>query len=120
MTDPDVRSVRRTINHAVQSLRNQIKALKAYIDTVNGKTQRVTTTIGPIAIGATDVTITWPQPWPDTAYGVIPTLVTGDAAVGNVHAQLKNGTKTTTDCVVRVVTTAALASIGIDVLGVRT
>lgn len=98
----------------------QIQTLAADLAAVNAKTQRFTTTIGPLSIGATDVTVTWPNGWPDVGYSVTVNLISGTAALGNLHATLKSGTKTTTDCVVTVSASAAVASVGVDVIGVRT
>lgn len=57
----------------------------------------------------TDVTITWPNPMPDTNYVVTPQVSTAVAAlIGKTSVTLK--TKTTTGCVVTVTTTALIAA----------
>lgn len=101
-------------------LNEKIAKLADAIAAVNNKTQRFTTTIGPLGIGAHDVLITWERPWPDTGYGVLIEPITGQAAIGQVHASLKPGTKTTTQCEVTVVVAVAVASVGVDVVGIRT
>lgn len=108
---------------SVVRLQQQIKALADALTAVAAKTQRAAATItGPFAVGSTDVTITWPTPWPDTAYGVIPTIVSGTAALGSLDATLKSGTKTTVDCVVTVANTGAnpVGTFALDVIGIRT
>ena len=94
----------------------------AAVSAVNAKTQRAAVTLPSLVVGSTDVTITWPTAWPDTAYAVIPTIVSGTGALGNLAATLKVGTKTTADCVVTVANTG-LVSVGtfaVDVIGIRT
>lgn len=98
----------------------QIATLTDSITKVNAKTQRASATIGPLSIGSQDVTITWPTPWPDTAYWVGIELLTGTAALGNLHATLKAGSKTVNDCVITVSALASIATVGVDVVGVRT
>ena len=111
---------------ALCGLSNRLSRLTVKVNTlakdlakVNAKTQRAGTTIGPL-LGSTDVTITWPEPFPDAQYAVLIETVTGTAALGNVHATLKAGTKTAEGCVVTVSTLLNVASIGIDVVGIRT
>lgn len=89
---------------------------------VNAKEQRSAQTLTSIAVGTTDVTVTWPTSWTDAGYGVWPTLITGAAATGLTGVTLKPGTKTTDDCVITVAnrTGGTIASAGLDVLGVRT
>jgi hypothetical protein len=58
---------------------------------------------------STDITITWPSPFPDTTYIVTPQLATAvPALIGKTAATLK--TKTPGGCVVTVTTTALLGS----------
>ena len=99
-----------------------IAALADAVTAVNAKTQRTGAVItGPVSIGSQDVTVTWPTPWPDTAYAVIIELQSGTAALGNLHATVKAGTKTTVDCVVTVAAAAVIAAnVGVDVVGIRT
>lgn len=88
---------------------------------VNAKMQRFTTTVTTLVANVPqEVAVTWSPAWPDTAYGVWPTPITGAAATGAVFATLKPASKTTTGCTITVVATQAVASIGLDVLGVRT
>lgn len=101
----------------------QIEALRDAIVAVNAKTQRFNTTLTDFAGGAgtVDVDVTWPQEWPDTGYMVLtPLPITGPLAIGKVFPALKAFSKTTTGCVVTVVATQAVATCGLEVLGVRT
>lgn len=120
----DLTTAKRELLQATRTLKatvdKRIARLADAITLVNAKTQRAGTTIGPVPIGSTDVAITWDRPWPDTAYMVAIELITGTAALGALHATLKVGSKTLTDCVITVNTTAAVASVGVDILGVRT
>jgi hypothetical protein len=120
-----LRTLSATIQRIVDHERTQdanLAALAGGLSAVNAKTQRVGATLTSIAVGATDTTITWPTAWPDTAYGVYTGIVSGAAAQGLLFAQLKTGTKTTTDCVVTVVNLGVtpITTAAIDVLGVRT
>lgn len=122
LTITDLRSeLLRAIKNLKAHIDRQDKKLADGIQAVNAKTQRVNTAVGPLALGVPqDVTITWPTPWPDTGYGVCIQLATGNNALGQVHATLKAGTKTVTDCIVTVEATLAVATVGVDVIGVRT
>lgn len=102
----------------VALLRDRDAAMADALAAVNAKTQRVATTASGIAIGAFEVTLVWPGEWPDTAYMVIPTLITGPLATGKLAATVKS--KTTTDVTLTLVATAVIATAGIDVLGIRT
>ena len=108
------------LTNTVNKQHEQILLLGNDLALVNAKTQRAGVTIGPLSIGSSDVTITWPKEWPDTVYYVGIELLTGTGALGNLHATLKAGSKTTVDCVVTVSASAAVASVGVDVVGVRT
>ena len=101
---------------------DQIILLGNDLAIVNAKTQRVGASLTTIIVGSIDVTITWPEPWPDTAYMVAPAILSGTGALGSLYATLKSGTKTVDDCVVTVANTGlvTIASAGLDVLGIRT
>lgn len=123
----DVRSLRRLIDRLriderITDLVNKVAGLGTSLAKVNAKDQRFGTTLTALAVGTTDVAITWPDPWPDTSYIVIPTVITGAAAVGLVTATLTAGSKTVLGATVTVAnrTAGMLASVGLDVLGVRT
>ena len=116
----DYRTIRAILNR-IGRLSGQIRKLADALAAVNAKTQRTGTTVGPLSIlTPTDVTITWPNPWPDTSYAVLVGIVTGTAAIGNAHATLKAGSKTTTECVITIAVLANIASVGVDVVGIRT
>lgn len=101
---------------------DQIQKLNDYITKVDAKTQRVNQAVGPLTANIPqDVTITWPKEWPDQGYGIYTQITTGNAILGAVHATPKSGSKTTTECVITVQATVAVAgTIGLDVLGNRT
>jgi hypothetical protein len=62
-----------------------------------------------LGISATvDVTVTWPNAFPDTNYFVTPQLTTAAALIGKTTPALK--TKTTTGCVITVTTTALIST----------
>lgn len=109
-----------TINKRISALADKVRAIGQDLIKVNAKEQRAGATVENLIIGLHDVAITWPKEWPDTAYIVIPTVQVGDAALGNVHAILKPGSKTTTGCVIRVRALVLIGTVGVDVLGVRT
>jgi len=118
MQPDDAQTLRRDLNRTRQTALRALTAVAA----VNAKTQRQGVTItGPFAVGNTDVTITWPNPWPDAGYGVYVSITSGTAALGSLSATLKAGTKTANDCVITVANTGASAvgTFGLDVLGVR-
>lgn len=99
---------------------SQIQQLATALRAVAGKTQRATTTVQGLTVGSTEVTITWPDPWPDTQYGVIATVVSGLGALGALHTTLKTGSKTASDCVVIVASTAVVGTFAVDAIGIRT
>lgn len=108
------------INRRVSNLATKVRSLGQDLIKVNAKTQRAGATVEGVTIGFTEVTITWPEPWPDTLYGAYPTLIVGNAALANLRCTVKPGSKTTTQCVIVVQALALIASVGVDVLGVRT
>jgi hypothetical protein len=111
----------KALKDAITALTASAVNQAALIAALAAKTQRVNTSIGPLAIATpVDVTITWDSEWPDLGYGVWIQLTTGNAALGGVHATLKAGSKTTTECVVTVTAALVVATVGLDVLGART
>lgn len=120
---PDVRTLALDIAGIKAQLASQLRRLATVVAAINAKTQRANTTItGPFAVGSLDVTITWPQAWPDAGYSVIINIISGTAALGSIHATLKSGTKTAVDCVVTVANTGtnAVGTFAVDVIGIRT
>lgn len=112
-----VDKLQQTTDALIASAQNQA----TYIAALANRQQRVNQTIGPLTAGVpVDITITWPNPWPAPDYGIHTQLTTSQAALGTVHATPKAGTKTTTDCVITVLATVAIATAGLDVLGTRT
>lgn len=89
---------------------------------INAKTQRTGATLTNLATGITTVPVQWPNPWPDTAYGVYISVLPGQAASGQVFAVLLNATKAVDGCTIAVNNTSGgvLTTVGVDVLGVRT
>lgn len=100
----------------------KIAGLSEVLAAVNAKTQRAAATLTGLNVGNVDVSIVWPQPWPDTQYAVIPTIVSGTGALGSLAATLKNGTKTAAGCTVTVANTgpSAVGAFAVDVIGIRT
>lgn len=128
----DIRSLKRDLAKALQAakqaaqvaagLADSVQALTVALGLVNAKTQRTAASISGLAVTSVDQTVTWPDLWPDTQYGVYVSVVSGTAALGGLHATLKPGTKTNQDCVITVANTglAAVGAFALDVLGVRT
>lgn len=120
---PDVRTLTLDINGIKAQLAGQLRRLAAAVAAINAKTQRGSATItGPFAVGNTDVTITWPQAWPDAGYSVIISIISGTAAIGSLDASLKVGSKTVNDCAITVANTGAgpVGTFALDVVGIRT
>lgn len=103
-----------------RQLRTHATAIALINAKVENRVQRYTTTVGPLSIGTTDVTVTWPRPFPDADYWVGIQVVSSSGQLGNIHTTLKAGTRTATGCVVTVSTAANVASIAVDVIGTRT
>lgn len=92
-------------------------ALLAVVEAARVK--RSVQNIGPLATGTTVVPVTWPVPFADDLYVVLPELVTGVNGIGAVHAALTVGSRTPEGCTITVVSTASVAVAVLDVLGVR-
>lgn len=128
----DLRTLRHDLTKAQQAIRelvdsavNQgtnIAALANGLSAVNAKTQRSSIPLSNLAIGTTDIPVTWDNPWPDAGYGVYAAVISGAGVLGTLFATLKSGTKTSTGCTVTVANTglAIVAASALDVLGVRT
>lgn len=125
-----IAELKRTIKALSQRAKTQAENIAALaisatnqatqIAAINNKTQAVNQAITLTAGIALDVTITWPDEWPDTAYNIIPIITSGTAVLGQIHATPKAASKTTTDCTVTVLSPVAVASAGLYVLGIRT
>jgi|KBSSwiStaDraftv2_1062776.scaffolds.fasta_scaffold01170_62 hypothetical protein len=114
-----VRRLTDTVNHQ----HDQIILLGNDLGVVEARTQRVGANLSSIVVGSIDVTITWPTPWNDTVYTVMPTILSGTAALGALYATLKAGSsKTETSCVITVANTGlvTIVSAALDVVGIRT
>lgn len=116
----DTRALRRDLTRLQLQLR-QLADTLTNLAAGTTTTQRAGATLGGLSVGNTDITITWPRPWPDTTYAVIPTIVSGTGALGSLDATLKAGSKTITDCVVTVANTGLLAvgQFAVDCIGMR-
>lgn len=113
----------RRLQDQVSKLATALSNVADGLATVAAKDQRFSVVLADFAGGAAtvDVTVTWPVPWPDAGYMVLaPLPITGPLAIGKVFPALKAGSKTTTQCVVTVVATQAVATVGLEVYGVRT
>jgi hypothetical protein len=117
-----LRRQQQQIGNVLSQLDQANKAQTAAIAAVNAKTQRVGTSLTNLATGLTTVTLTWPTVWPDTAYGVYTSLITGGAVLGQISATLVNATKAvdTVQIMVNNASGGVVASVGLDVLGDRT
>lgn len=94
-----------------------IAALAATDQRGASQIERASADLSPLAIGTQDVTLTWANPFPDTAYIVIATRVTGAAGLTTVDAVLK--IKDTDSCVVTVKSLAVVAVAFLDVVAIR-
>ena len=100
------------------SLRTVTKLADA-IAKVNAKTQRFAQLVDPLQVGFTTVEVTWPVPFPDTVYMVIPVVSVPAVNMGQVFASA--GAKTITGCIVVLRNTSAVTpAVILDVLGIRT
>ena len=122
----DARTLRRDLGKIQQAARILADKTQQLADTliadiiaVNAKTQRAGQLIDPLAVGFTTIPITWPNPFPDTAYMVIPVVSVPVANMGQVFVTA--GQKTTDGCTVVVRNTSAVTpAVVLDVLGIRT
>jgi hypothetical protein len=112
----------RTVAGILQQLADTNQAQTQALVAINAKTQRTGAQLSNLATGVTTVPVTWPNLWPDTAYGVYISVLPGQAAAGQVFAVLLNATKAVDGCTIAVNNTSGgvLTTVGIDVLGVRT
>lgn len=93
----------------------QTKAIVA----VAGRSQRTGLLIDPLPAGFTTQPITWPTPFPDDVYLVIPTVVVTSANLGQVFIQA--GAKTPEGCTLVIRNTSGVAvQCIVDVLAIRT
>lgn len=103
----------------------QIKVLRQELATVkqqqqaDAQHQQASVVLTSLVIGSAEATITWPQPWADTNYRVDIELILPTASIGNLHATLKTGSKTTVDCVITLVAALAIATVRVEVQGTR-
>lgn len=113
----DDASIRRSLSSLGKQLRTAIAAAFA---AMQARTQRSIQTLSNLATGATDVDCVWATPFPNAGYMVIPTLISGTAALGTLSCTLKSGSKNTTDCTITVNNASGnvIASVGLDVLGI--
>lgn len=118
---------KRELNTRLNAMHDSIAALStnatnqaAKLAALDTREMRVNQAIGPlVALTPLDVTVNWPQEWPDTVYSVVPILTTGSAVLGAVSCTPKSGSKTTTQCVVTVEASVAVVSAGLEVTGIR-
>ena len=107
----------RQLTATVTKQGEHIAALAATAQLGASQIERAAADLSPLAIGTQDVTLTWANPFPDTAYIVIATRVTGAAGLTTVDAVLK--TKDTDSCVVTVKSLAVVAVAFLDVVAIR-
>lgn len=94
-----------------------IAALTATVTMGASQIERATVDLSPLSIGTQDVTITWANPFPDTAYIVVPTTPSGLAGLGTVSTVLK--TKADDGCVITVKSLAVVTVAFLDVVAIR-
>lgn len=118
----EVAQLTRTVSQLQVTQTNSLQTINTALTKLNAKTQRTSVNLTNVAVGSTDVAVAWNPLWPDAAYGVYASIISGAAVIGTLFAQLKNGTKTEAGCTVTVVNTglAVVSSAALDVLGART
>ncbi len=72
------------------------------------KLRQATKPLPALAIGATDVPVTWDVPMPTATYTVYPSITGSSTTVGKLFPQVKTGTLTTTGCTITVSSIVAL------------
>lgn len=112
-----VRQAIRQLTATVTKQAQHIAGLTATVTMGASQIERATVDLSPLAIGTQDVTITWVNPFPDTAYIVLPTTPSGLAGLGTVSTVLK--TKDVDGCVVTVKSLAVVAVAFLDVVAIR-
>ncbi len=73
------------------------------------KLRYATKSLPALAIGATDVALTWDTAMPTTSYTVVPSITGSSTTAGKITAQVKNGTLTQAGCTVTVSTLIAVS-----------
>lgn len=111
---------------AVEAEQATLAANAARITTLEAKAvtaQRVAVATPALTLLALqqDIPITWPTPFPDTNYGIYPVIEPAGIALGKTTAQVKQGSKTTTGCVITYVSTGIAITAGqtLEVLALR-
>lgn len=124
--DPETRAALAAVLRDLRTLKTTVRLHDKRIDAMSGAAalgasqieRGATAELGPLgANSTTNVAITWPTPFPDSAYIVIPTRVTGAAGISASDCSLAS--KTPAGCVITVETSVAVGSMFIDVLAVR-
>lgn len=111
---------------SLAGVRNQIAVLAERIlrienrATLTPRTRRGAAGLTNLAVGVTEVDVTW-SPFPDDTYHADIALICGQAALPNLRAGLKPGSKTRSGCTVLVVNTGLteIAAAAVDVLATR-
>lgn len=123
-----------TLHRSLIRLEQRVKKLETLTDTQSARitqlfnllalygaqSERAGQDMSPLAAGASTVDLTWPNPFPDTAYIVIPTVIVPGVNLGQCFAEL--AAKTTAGCTIAVRNTSggALGTALIDVVAIRT
>ena len=118
----DVRRALRDLAGALAGLTQRINRVAFNLDKLEARTRRVGVTVDNLAASAvTTVDITWTEPYADTSYAVIPTLICGPAALPVLRCGLQPNSKTVTGCTIQISNTSAsvIATVGVDVLCLR-
>ena len=109
----------KALKDAITALTASAVNQAALIAALANRIQAVNQSIALSAGVALDVTILWPVEWPDLGYNIVPVVTTGNAVLGLVHATPKALSKTTAQCEVTLLSTVAVGTAGLYVLGVR-
>lgn len=114
-----VRADLRALAAVVGRHTTHIAEIAAALPVVGAQSERFGVLLDPLPVGNTTVPVTWPTPFPDTAYMVVPALSVPVANMGTVF--ISAGAKTTQGCTVVVRNTGAASIVVVlDVLGIRT
>jgi hypothetical protein len=97
-----------------------IAQLSAALALFGGQSERAGADLNPLATGIGSVDITWPNPFPDTAYGVYPAIVVPGANMGQCFVEVSAKTTTGATIAVRNTSGGVLTTALLDVLAIRT
>ena len=97
-----------------------IAALTAALALLGAQTERAGLDLNPLAAGIGTADVTWPHPFPDTTYGVYPSIVVPGANMGQCFVEVSAKTTTGATIAVRNTSGGVLTTALLDVLAIRT